>query len=171
MPATEQTWRKIGPMHVIFGLSSVAMLVTTIWMLAADNHREWKAYQRQFRNVAVTATDARIAELKTTDWRNKEANSRKRLPPPNNSRRATRWISSSKHFARRSTLATRRTGPPRYQRLGADCGTLRRFEKSRREERQAGSRRRANQTARQDDAGDSRSGNDRHEGNRRRQGA
>jgi cytochrome c2 len=88
MPATEQTWRPIGLMHVIFGLSSIAMLVTTIWMLAADHRREWKKYQREFRNVKIAATEARISELKTTQWSQKKREldeavaQARQVPPP-----------------------------------------------------------------------------------------
>ena len=49
MPATEQTWRDSKLMHVVFGISALAMLVTTVWMLAADHRREWKDYQRKFQ--------------------------------------------------------------------------------------------------------------------------
>ncbi len=47
MPATEQTWRDSKLMHVVFGVSSLLMLLTTIWMLAADHRREWKDFQRR----------------------------------------------------------------------------------------------------------------------------
>jgi cytochrome c2 len=59
-------------MHVVFGLTSLAMLVGTIWMLAADHRREWKQYQREFRNVEVAATRARISEVDSDQWRAKE---------------------------------------------------------------------------------------------------
>ena len=49
MPATEQTWRNSKLLHVVFGISGLAMLITTIWMLAADHRREWKDYQRKFQ--------------------------------------------------------------------------------------------------------------------------
>lgn len=68
MPATEQTWRNVKTMHVVFGITSLLMLGGTIWMLADDHLREWKRYQREFRKVQVAATDARIAELKTAEW-------------------------------------------------------------------------------------------------------
>ena len=29
-------------MHVIFGVSSLVMLVGTVWMLAKDHNREWR---------------------------------------------------------------------------------------------------------------------------------
>src|SRR5688572_21688237 len=60
MPATEQTWRDSRLMHVIFGISALAMLGTTIWMLAADHDREWKDYQREFRKVEAWTTQSRL---------------------------------------------------------------------------------------------------------------
>ena len=65
MPATEQTWRDLKLMHVVFGISGVVMLVTTVWMLAADHTREWKGYQRKFREVEAWTTEARITAVKT----------------------------------------------------------------------------------------------------------
>src|ERR1041385_5437251 len=62
MPATEQTWRDSKLMHLVFGISSLAMLATTIWMLAADHRREWKDYQRKFQQVEVWTTQARISQ-------------------------------------------------------------------------------------------------------------
>lgn len=51
MPATEQTWYNQKLLHVIFGCSSVVMLIATIWMIAQDHNRPWKAYQNEFRDV------------------------------------------------------------------------------------------------------------------------
>jgi cytochrome c551/c552 len=62
MPATEQTWRDQKLMHLVFGISSLAMLLTTIWMLAADHRREWKDYQRKFQHVEAWTTQARISQ-------------------------------------------------------------------------------------------------------------
>lgn len=72
MPATEQTWRNQTTMHVVFGITSLLMLGGTIWMLAADHRREWKQYQREFRAVQVAASDARLSELRTTEYGQKE---------------------------------------------------------------------------------------------------
>src|SRR6185312_17391125 len=62
MPATETTWRDQKLMHLVFGISSLAMLLTTIWMLAADHRREWKDYQRKFQHVEAWTTQARISQ-------------------------------------------------------------------------------------------------------------
>jgi hypothetical protein len=62
MPATEQTWRDQKRMHVIFGVTGILMLLTTIWMLAVDHRREWKDYQRTFRNVESASIEYRIRQ-------------------------------------------------------------------------------------------------------------
>ncbi len=69
MPATEQTWRDSRLMHVIFGISGLAMLITTIWMLAADHRREWKDYQRKFQKIEAWTTQARISQEESDQYR------------------------------------------------------------------------------------------------------
>lgn len=51
MPATEETYRKQPTLHVVFALSSVAMLLSIVWMIAADHYRPWKQVQREFQRV------------------------------------------------------------------------------------------------------------------------
>ncbi len=48
MPATEQTWYNQKRMHIIFGITSLLMLLFTIWMLVQDHNREWKKYQEEY---------------------------------------------------------------------------------------------------------------------------
>ncbi|HEY2761736.1 MAG TPA: hypothetical protein VGI75_13360, partial [Pirellulales bacterium] len=55
-------------MHVTFGVASVLMLLTTVWMLAADHNRQWKNYQRQFRDVETWTNAARIDQQETSDY-------------------------------------------------------------------------------------------------------
>ena len=62
MPANEQTWRDQKLLHVVFGLTSIIMLLSTIWMMAKDHNREWKVYQRQFRNLEAYSAGARLNE-------------------------------------------------------------------------------------------------------------
>ena len=65
MPATEQTWRNQRLLHALFALSSLAMLGVTLWMFAADHDREWKGYQRTFRQAETTMIIK--SELDTTE--------------------------------------------------------------------------------------------------------
>ncbi|MGA0038385.1 MAG: hypothetical protein ACO3NZ_00930 [Pirellulales bacterium] len=62
MPATEQTWRDLKVLHVVFGVSAIALLVATVAMLVADHNRPWKKYQREFRNLETWTAAARVAE-------------------------------------------------------------------------------------------------------------
>jgi len=62
MPATEETARSTKQLHMLFGISSLIMLLTTLWMFAADHRREWKDYQRQFFKVEAQFAEYRITE-------------------------------------------------------------------------------------------------------------
>lgn len=65
MPATEQTWRDQKKLHVVFAVSSVIMLFTTMWMFTRDSDRPWKDYQRTMREI----------DLRMTLWRNDQFSS------------------------------------------------------------------------------------------------
>ncbi len=51
MPATEETYRKTSTLHVVFAVTSIAFLGSTVWMIAADHFRPWKNVQREFHRV------------------------------------------------------------------------------------------------------------------------
>lgn len=68
MPATEETWRSSKLLHVIFGVSSVALFLATLWMLAKDHDREWKHYQRSFQHLDEWSAQARAAEADTAKY-------------------------------------------------------------------------------------------------------
>ncbi len=69
MPANEQTWRNQTQMHLIFGISSAAMLVATVWMIADDHNREWKTYQETYYEDLETWTlQSRIYQQMATDY-------------------------------------------------------------------------------------------------------
>ena len=66
-------------MHVVFGVSSVAMLLTTVWMLAADHNRSWKEFQRTFRDIETWSADARLGEQQTADYEQTEKDLQEKL--------------------------------------------------------------------------------------------
>jgi len=68
MPATEQTWRDLKVLHVVFGLTALALLAATVAMLAVDHNRPWKKYQREFRALETWSARARVAEQDSTDY-------------------------------------------------------------------------------------------------------
>ena len=69
MPATEETYRRQPTLHLVFAISSIAMLLSTVWMVLADHIRPWKEVQREFQQVErdkLAATEqAKIQEQKT----------------------------------------------------------------------------------------------------------
>ena len=73
MPATEQTWRSQKKLHAIFGVSSVVLLLSTLWMFKADHQREWKEYQRTARNIDVMMTEWRKLAFEQNDHLQKVA--------------------------------------------------------------------------------------------------
>ena len=68
MPATEQTWRDSKLLHLVFGITSLAMLVCTIWMLAADHQREWKVYRRKFRDIEAWSAQSRVSQQESAQY-------------------------------------------------------------------------------------------------------
>jgi cbb3-type cytochrome oxidase cytochrome c subunit len=49
MPASEEPYRRQSTLHLVFAISSVAMLLSTVWMVMADHMRPWKEVQREFQ--------------------------------------------------------------------------------------------------------------------------
>jgi hypothetical protein len=68
MPATEQTWRDLKILHVVFGVSAIALLVATVAMLVVDHNRPWKKYQREFRELETWSAAARIADEESRSY-------------------------------------------------------------------------------------------------------
>ena len=73
MPATENVWRNLRTMHVVFAVSAVVMLATTLWMLAADYDDEWRDYQRE--GARLTAAQLKHKELALEDKKYEEEDS------------------------------------------------------------------------------------------------
>jgi len=73
MPLAEKTFYNLKRLHVVFAVASLAMLATTLWMLAADHWREWKGYQRTFRNrVEPWTTEAALGQAESDDFAARE---------------------------------------------------------------------------------------------------
>jgi cbb3-type cytochrome oxidase cytochrome c subunit len=58
MPASEETYYQQPTMHLVFAISSIVMLLVTVWMIAADHFRPWKQVQREFQAVERAKLDA-----------------------------------------------------------------------------------------------------------------
>ena len=50
MRASDEPFYNLKKLHVVFALSSLALLGVTVWMLLADHRREWKDYQRTYQD-------------------------------------------------------------------------------------------------------------------------
>ena len=69
MPATEETYRQQPALHLVFAISSIAMMLSTVWMVMADHLRPWKEVQREFQLVEREKLEAtekdKLEEQKT----------------------------------------------------------------------------------------------------------
>src|SRR5580700_5132758 len=63
MPATEDYSRDVKKTHVVFAVTSIALLAVTVWMLSADHAREWHGYERTFDDIQGTKQRAAIASI------------------------------------------------------------------------------------------------------------
>ena len=79
MPANENTWRNMPSMHMVFGLTSLAMLLATIWMLTSDHNREWKTYHNEFRRMEQISFAWRADEQQTQKYEQELASLRAEL--------------------------------------------------------------------------------------------
>jgi len=64
MPANEETYRSQPTLHAAFAISSVAMLLSIVWMIMADHLRPWKQVQRDFQKVEGAKLQVTEAEKK-----------------------------------------------------------------------------------------------------------
>lgn len=67
MPASEKTWRDQKTLHVVFGATGLLLLISTVWMFAADHGRQWKQYQRKMRDIDVRLTQWRVRATETQE--------------------------------------------------------------------------------------------------------
>ncbi len=73
MTSPDGTYYNIKRLHVVFAVSSLALLAVTAWMLVADHRRPWKQYQRTFRDrVEPWLTEARILQRRTEEYTARE---------------------------------------------------------------------------------------------------
>ena len=74
MPASEETYRSQPTLHLVFAISSIAMLLSTVWMVMADHLRQWKQVQREFHTVErdklKAAEQAKLKEQKAKNEAN-----------------------------------------------------------------------------------------------------
>ncbi|HMP03040.1 MAG TPA: c-type cytochrome [Gemmatales bacterium] len=61
MAARDDFYRSQKILDIVFALSCVAMLLSLIWMFAADHNREYKSWQRTGRDAEVALLDQKVA--------------------------------------------------------------------------------------------------------------
>lgn len=54
----------INYLNVVFAISSIGLLLATIWMIWADYSREWKRYQREFAAIEQAKTREQIEQAR-----------------------------------------------------------------------------------------------------------
>ncbi len=63
MPAkNEEHARSVPLLNQVFAWSSLALLVTTVWMVWDDYTRPWKRIQREFRSLTARKTEEAIKQ-------------------------------------------------------------------------------------------------------------
>lgn len=73
MPSSETTYYHAKRLHLVFAVASLALLAVTAWMIGADHWREWKGYQRTFRDrVEPWLTEAWAREHQTEEFATEE---------------------------------------------------------------------------------------------------
>ena len=70
MPASEQTWYNQKRLNFVFGISSVALLIATVWMFSKDHDRQWKQFQRKSNDIEIAMTQWRKRQFETEDVEN-----------------------------------------------------------------------------------------------------
>ena len=67
MPAGDQTIWNQKKLHVVFAVTSVVLLISTLWLFWKDHAREWKQYQAEARAIDIQITEWRQLETQTDD--------------------------------------------------------------------------------------------------------
>ncbi len=98
MPASDQTMYPMKLLHRLFALASLALLATTVWLLAKDHQRPWKQYQRTANRI-----EGRVAGWRKLQYETGEAE------------RQRRQIESQMEEARRQELDRKRLSQFRAQ--------------------------------------------------------
>src|SRR3954451_10502558 len=75
MPATEETYRSQPTLRAVCAISSVAMLLSIVWMIAADHLRPWKQVQREFHRVE----EAKLKAARTEKLNEQQAKYQKEI--------------------------------------------------------------------------------------------
>ena len=79
MPPSDKPFYNTNLLHLLFAVASVALLAVTVWMIVVDHRREWKEYQRTYREeVAPWLTAAELREKENAESRSTEEHLREK---------------------------------------------------------------------------------------------
>lgn len=68
MAEPDTTYFNMKRLHVVFAVASLALLAATVWMVVADHSRQWKQFQRTFRDkVEPWFTKAQLRQAQDAD--------------------------------------------------------------------------------------------------------
>jgi cbb3-type cytochrome oxidase cytochrome c subunit len=62
MAATDKPYRPQKTLDIVFGVSSLLMLVSIVWMFAQDFYRPFKVVQREFRDVETAVAEQQMLD-------------------------------------------------------------------------------------------------------------
>lgn len=124
MRATEKTYYNLKRLHLVFALSSSALLAVTLWMVVADHYRPWKRYQRTFRDrIEPWMTEARIAGQQSRQFLAREGELEAAVAEAGRAVPEEGLIERFRAEVERASAA-RGAGPVDYSRLDEACEAL-----------------------------------------------
>ncbi|HTU20343.1 MAG TPA: c-type cytochrome [Gemmataceae bacterium] len=102
MAATDQTYRSQKILDIVFAVSCILMLLSTLWMFWQDYDRQFKHEQREFRNVEEAMNEYQmLAQLPSPDQvaeaRKKVVEARKNYEAKHDEKRAKERELTAKH--------------------------------------------------------------------------
>ena len=68
MPATDHFFRNQNKLHVVFAISCVALLVSVVMMMAADQADEWRDYQRTGFELDAAVKERDLAAIRSDEF-------------------------------------------------------------------------------------------------------
>ena len=79
MPASDKCFYNLKTLHVVFALSSAVMLVSAIWMMAADHNDEWRRWQSKWDKVQSRRLQDDMRAIQTEKHQSEVARLREKM--------------------------------------------------------------------------------------------
>jgi mono/diheme cytochrome c family protein len=68
MPASDHFWRPLGTMHLVFAVSALAVLASTLWMMAKDHQDEWREYQSEADRLKAGQLNKELSSVTSGEY-------------------------------------------------------------------------------------------------------